>query len=205
MIFAVIPAAGKSTRLGRPKLTLPVAGKTVLEHVITALRNGGVKHILVVVGPHVPELQSVAETSGAHVLVLGQETADMRDTVERGLQWLKQHFQPNTTDCWLLVPADHPTLDTAVVRQLLEARSKYPNCSIFVPTFQGQRGHPALIEWKHVPGIEKLPANQGLNNYLRVQIEETFEIAVTSAEILWDLDTPEDYERLRESGWGNIH
>jgi CTP:molybdopterin cytidylyltransferase MocA len=62
-----------------------------------------------------------------------------------------------------------------------------------------------LIEWKHVPGIEKLPANQGLNDYLRAQIEETFEIAVTSVEILWDLDTPEDYERLRQSGWGNIH
>src|SRR5262249_8820866 len=111
MIFAVIPAAGKSTRLGRPKLMLPVAGKTVLEHVITALRNGGVKHILVVVGPHVPQLQPVAKTAGAHVLLLGQETPDMRATVERGLQWLKEHFRPNTTDSWLLAPADHPTLN----------------------------------------------------------------------------------------------
>ena len=39
MIFALIPAAGKSTRMGRPKLALPLGEKTVLEHVIAALRQ----------------------------------------------------------------------------------------------------------------------------------------------------------------------
>ena len=34
MIFAVIPAAGKSTRMGRPKLALPLEGDTVLGAVI---------------------------------------------------------------------------------------------------------------------------------------------------------------------------
>ncbi len=41
-MFALIPAAGKSARMGRPKLTLPLGGRTVLEHVVTALRRGGV-------------------------------------------------------------------------------------------------------------------------------------------------------------------
>src|SRR5207237_3552168 len=54
--LALIPAAGKSTRMGRPKLALPLGGRTVLEHVVAALRDAGVEHVLVVVGPHVPEL-----------------------------------------------------------------------------------------------------------------------------------------------------
>ncbi len=34
MIFAVVPAAGRASRMGRPKLSLPLGGRTVLEHVV---------------------------------------------------------------------------------------------------------------------------------------------------------------------------
>src|SRR3954452_21150957 len=86
--FAVIPAAGKSTRMGRPKLSLPLGGRTVIEWVIDMLRRAGVEHVLVVVGPHVPELIPLAEGAGAHAYLLSKETADMRATVEAALQWL---------------------------------------------------------------------------------------------------------------------
>ena len=51
MIFAVVPAAGQSSRMGCAKLTLPFAGRSVLECLLTALTQGGVDHVLVVVGP----------------------------------------------------------------------------------------------------------------------------------------------------------
>jgi molybdenum cofactor cytidylyltransferase len=184
--------------MGRPKLALPLGGQSVLERVIGALRQGGIEHVLVVIGPHVPELVPLAEQSGAHTLVLPAETADMRATVERGLRWLEDRFHPAGADAWLLVPADHPTLDAAVVRELLRARTANARYSIFIPTFQGRRGHPTLIGWKHVAGIRKAEVGQGLNVYLRQQAAETHEVAVDSAEILWDLDTPEDYQRLFE-------
>ena len=42
MTFALIPAAGRSRRMGRPKLALPLAGRSVLEHVVGALQQAGV-------------------------------------------------------------------------------------------------------------------------------------------------------------------
>jgi molybdenum cofactor cytidylyltransferase len=197
--FALIPAGGKSVRMGRPKLALPLGGRSVLEQVIDALRRAAIESILVVVGPHVPELAPLAEAAGAQVLLLAAETADMRATVERGLHWLEERFQPRPDDNWLLVPGDYPTLDTAVVRQLLESRAANPGYSIILPTYQGRRGHPTLIGWKHVAGIRTLPAGQGLNVYLRQQAAETLEMPVRSADILRDLDTPEDYERLLQT------
>src|SRR5205807_30650 len=74
MIFAVVPAAGKSTRMGRPKLSLPLGNFTVLEMVIGALRQGGVDHVLVVAAPHVGELAPLAQSAGAHALVLPDDT-----------------------------------------------------------------------------------------------------------------------------------
>jgi molybdenum cofactor cytidylyltransferase len=196
MTFAVIPAAGHSVRMGRPKLALPLGERTVLEHVIVALREGGVECVLVVVGPHVPQLAPPAERAGAHVLQLAEETPDMRTTVEAGLRWLEEHFDPRPADSWLLVPADHPTLEPMVVRKLLGERAGSPDRSIVVPTHAGRRGHPTLIAWKHVAGMRALPAGQGLNVYLRRHAAQTLEVPVDSADVLRDLDTPEDYERL---------
>ena len=199
MIFAVIPAGGRSQRMGRPKLALPLGDHTVLEHVIAALRGAGVEHILVVVGPHVPELIPLAEQAGADVLRLAEATADMRATVEHGLRWLEDHRHPQGEDAWLLVPADHPTLNPAVVRRLIEGREAKPGSTIVIPTFQGRRGHPVLFGWGHVQGIRAFPGGQGLNAYIRQQAADVLELAVDTGAILCDLDTPEDYERLRLS------
>jgi molybdenum cofactor cytidylyltransferase len=199
MTFAVIPAAGKSVRMGRPKLALPLGERTVLERVVDALREAGVEHILVVVGPHVSELAPLAERAGAHVLQLSEETPEMRATVEAGLRWLEERYHPRPDDHWLLVPADHPTLDSFLVRMLLWERAERRDRSIIVPTHGGRRGHPTLIDWEHVVGMRALPPGEGLNVYLRQHTEETLEVRVDSPDILCDLDTPEDYERLRRS------
>ena len=137
MIFAVVPAAGRSSRMGRPKLSLPLGEYTVLEHVLLALRQGGVDETVVVVGPHDPALTPLAEAAGGHVVSLAEPTPDMRATVEQGLRWLENHFHPHPEDAWLLAPADHPTLDAAVVRRLCEAYAAKPSSSIAVPAFMG--------------------------------------------------------------------
>jgi molybdenum cofactor cytidylyltransferase len=197
MTFALLPAGGKSRRMGRPKLALPLGGRTVLELAIAALREAGALEVLVVVSPHAAELVPLATAAGAAVLRLGEETADMRATVEHGLRWLEERFRPAPEAGWLLCPADHPALDPAVVRRLLQARADSPGCSIVLPTFAGRRGHPALIDWRHVVGMRALPAGLGLDAYLRQQRAVTLEVPVPSPGVLDDLDTPEDYERLR--------
>jgi molybdenum cofactor cytidylyltransferase len=182
--------------MGRPKLALPLGDRTILEHVIAALRQADVEHILVVVGPHVPELATLAESSGAQVCRLAQETADMRATVEHGLRWLEDHYSPRSDDAWLLVPADHPALAASIVRQLEQARRTHSEHSIFVPTWGGRRGHPVLIGWKHVEGIRGYAPDQGLNTYIRRHDAETLEVAVSDPGVLCDLDTPEAYDDL---------
>ncbi len=73
--------------------------------------------------------------------------------------------------------------------------------SIIVPTHDGRRGHPTLIDWRHVAGMRALPAGAGLNVYLRsggpaaglrrVPVESPGNCALRPRH------TPEDYERLR--------
>jgi molybdenum cofactor cytidylyltransferase len=196
MIFGVVPAAGTSTRIGRPKLSLPFRGRTVLECVLDALRLGGSDETLVVLGPQAADLEALARRAGAHVCLLQEQTPDMRATVEVGLCWLEQHFRPGDADAWLLAPADHPTLDSKVVAAVRHAFLAQSARSIVAPTYAGKRGHPVLLAWKHVHGVRNHPPGEGLNTYLRRHEAATLELAVDTPDILTDLDTPEDYARL---------
>lgn len=193
MTFAVVPAAGHSTRMGRPKLSLPLGERTVMEHVVAALRAGGVEHVLVVIGPHVLDLRPLATVAGAHVLTLIETTADMRATVEQGLGWIEKRFHPGPNDPWLLVPADHPVLDPGLVRQLIAGAFEWP---IVVPVHDGRRGHPTRFAWRHANAIRELPPDQGINAVLRACGEQVFEMPVSDPTVLCDLDTPDDYARL---------
>lgn len=199
MNFAVLPAAGKSSRMGRPKLALPLGERTILEHVVAALRQAEIEHILVLIAPQVTELADLAESAGAYVCRMETETSGMRGTVERGLRWLEERFGPRPDDTWLLVPADHPALDASIVSQLESAHAAHPHFSIVLPTYRGRRGHPTLFAWKHVAAIRAWPAELGLNTYVRRHAAETLEVPVDNAAVLWDMDTPEDYQWLRQN------
>jgi molybdenum cofactor cytidylyltransferase len=168
----------------------------VLECVLDALRLGGCDETLVVLGTTVSDLEPLARKAGAHVCVLKEETPHMRATVEVGLDWLGRHFQPSPGDAWLLAPADHPTLDPAVVSAVRQAFLSQPDKSIVVPTFAGKRGHPVLMSWNHVAAVRAHPPGEGLNTYLRRHEAETLELPVPNPDVLADLDTPEDYARL---------
>ena len=69
-LFAVIPAAGLSRRMGRPKLLLPWQGSTVVEHLLAALAHPRVVARCVVCRQSDAELAGVverAEIGRAHV------------------------------------------------------------------------------------------------------------------------------------------
>lgn len=200
MIYGLIPAAGHSRRMGRPKLSLHVGGRPILDRVIASLKSAGVSEVLVVVGPQVQDLCSVVDNAGAHYLLLDEETADMRETVMKGLIWLEKRFHPRPDDGWLLVPGDHATLNVQIIQQIISAFDGKSCHSICLPVHEGQRGHPTLLSWQHVQSIRDSPAGEGLNQYIRNQSEHTKEIVVTSPSILEDLDTPQDYEKLL-GGW----
>lgn len=199
MRFAVLPAGGKSKRMGRPKLSLPLGRRAVLEHVLSALRQARVEHILVVIGPHGAELGSLAKSAGAHVCTLATPCSGMRGAIENGLRWLEERLQPRPEDGWLFVPGDQPAMDPSIVPQLEAAYAAQPQFSIVIPTHKGRRGQPTLFSWKMVAALRAHPAELKLRSFVRQHATETLEVPVDSASVLWDMDTPEDYEWMRQN------
>jgi molybdenum cofactor cytidylyltransferase len=196
VIHALLPAAGKSSRMGRSKLVLPVGASTVIGCLIGTLRECQIQSILVVVAPAETQISDLASEAGARVMRLPAETPDMRSTVAFGLNWLLTSGAASEKDRFLLIPADHPALTTRALRALLAAAEAHPGGDIFVPTYQGKRGHPVILPFALVSEIKALPIEVGINELIRRQAESSVLVAVDDPAILWDLDTPEDYQRL---------
>lgn len=194
--FAIVPAAGESSRMGQPKLLLPWRGKPLIEHVLSAWRASGVRATAVVVRPGDDELAFAAEELGAIVVRPLLPPPDMRASVSFGLGEIRRLFQPRAKDAWLVAPADVPRLSAQVVDRLIAQHAIEPSAAL-VPTVAARRGHPVLFPWHWTTRVRQLGAEEGLNVLLREGL--THEVACDDLIALPDLDdvdTPEDFERL---------
>jgi molybdenum cofactor cytidylyltransferase len=197
--FAIVPAAGQSTRMGEPKLLLPMNGGTVIERTLAAWRASGVEKVVVVVRPDDPELADLCHSCGVDVVVPPIAPPEMKDSVQYGLRYLEANFVPTAEDAWLLAPADMPNLSPRVIATLISAHNQC-NSHILIPTLSGKRGHPVLFPWPVAGEIYLLAADEGLN-VLR-QRHESRQVPCDSVEPLGspafqDIDTPEDYRGLQ--------
>ena len=168
--------------------------RTVIEHIITAWRTSQVTDVIVTLHARDVALQDVVSSTGAETVVLDPPPVDMKASVAGGLDHVARRYRPDAGDVWLLAPADVPTLDAAVINRLLAAHD--PGSSkILVAAHEGRCGHPALFPWPLAAAVERLAADEGINRLLRLHPTELIECG--PAALVPDLDTPEDYRRLR--------
>ena len=191
----MIPAAGHSRRMGQPKLLLPVGPSTVIGRVITALQSSGIHSTAVVVRASDTGLRDALQTFGLDPVVPSTDPADMRASIEHGLRWIEQTQQPTENDAWLLLPADHPILDATLIQRVCDTW-RSTRADVLIPTHQGRRGHPLIARWPTVAAVRALPADVGVNHWLRDPLTRVTEWPIDDPRILCDLDVPADYTRL---------
>ncbi len=186
---ALLPAAGASRRMGRPKLLLPFRGGPLVAAVVAALRSGGAGTIVLVTAPEDEELRAWARQAGVEVAINPDPERGMLSSIQEGLAALPR-------DQILLVsPADLPRLRPESVAGLLR-RMIAAGAPLAVPVYQGKRGHPLAIAPALIPEILTLDPTIGLKQLRDRYEDELLEVVVDDPGVVQDVDTPEDYERL---------
>jgi molybdenum cofactor cytidylyltransferase len=195
MIVAIVPAAGLSRRMGRPKPLLEVGGTTLIARVVRALRDGGADRVVVVAPPtergESSEIARRAEEAGAEVVVLDRETHDMRGSIEAGLDRAEA---VGAVEAILLAPADLPGIDAGLVARVIRAGRQSAGC-LARPTAGAERGHPVYLPWAVARQIPDLPKGVGVNALVDDPCRTIVAVEVDGSDSLVDIDTPGDYER----------
>jgi molybdenum cofactor cytidylyltransferase len=68
---------------------------------------------------------------------------------------------------------------------------------LIAPRFQGDRGHPVLIDRRYWPEMLTLPNDGAPRDMLRKYKNDLAFVDVDTDSILADVDTPDDYEQQR--------
>jgi molybdenum cofactor cytidylyltransferase len=192
-VGAVVLAAGKSSRMGQPKLLLPWAnGRTILEHILDQLALAKVWDVIVVTGHRSGDVTRLAVQAGAQTAHNGDYAkGEMLSSLKAGLRALPPHISAA-----LVVLGDQPRIQPKVIAQVLTAYSEGAG-EIVAPSYQMRRGHPILIDRKYWPEILALPPDGAPRDVIERHKDKIAYVTVDTDSILRDVDTPEAYREER--------
>ena len=192
--FAIIPAAGQSRRMGRPKLLMPWESGCVIDQVLQAWCQSQVSETLVTVrADDEPLLQQCAQHD-VEVVVLDPPPADMKASVQGALEQIQLRYQPQASDVWMLAPADMPRLSSELINHVLAAHQP-AQPAIIAPRVGDLKGHPVLFSWEWAATVNQLDSDQGIRELWARYPGRT--IAWEDECPLEDIDTPDDYQQLK--------
>src|SRR6266513_676750 len=138
MLVSVVIASGFSRRMGRSKLDLELGGRTFLQRAVdTATSALGVSRCFIVVRP-----EDSAKGSGLPVEVVLNPDADQGQSAS--IRIASERLSANReVEAAIFAVVDQPFLTPSVFEALSDAWRTDPD-GIFVSSYDGQRGNPAL-------------------------------------------------------------
>jgi molybdenum cofactor cytidylyltransferase len=97
------------------------------------------------------------------------------------------------TTLFLIALADQPSIPAQVIGELIHAfEERRPG--MLVPTFDGRRGHPLLIDARYREEVAALDPELGLRSLLQRHPAEVLLRPVTAEAVIRDMDTRAEYE-----------
>jgi molybdenum cofactor cytidylyltransferase len=190
MIAAILLAAGRSRRMGRPKLVLPFGDRCVIGRIVDELARSDVEEIFVVTGPDRHLVERALEGSRVRWVTNPSPESEMLDSARCGVRALPDH-----ATCAMVVLGDQPGVTAELINRLIAAH-RQTGRSLVLPVHNGHRGHPLLIGTCHREEILTRHDNVGLRGLLQQHAGEILEVPVDSPWLLEDMDEPADYTGL---------
>jgi len=193
VIVAIVLAAGLSRRMGQAKLLLPVEGRPVVRLTVEAVLTGGVEQVVVVTGSeHQPLAEALAGLPVA-LAINPHPEAGQASSIRVGIGAL-----PAGTEAVLIALGDQPFLAAEIIPALLAARERTGK-AIVAPRYRDGRGNPVLFSRELFGELLDISGDQGARSVVE---RDPGRVALVDLDLPMpqDLDTPEDYDRLRTPG-----
>ena len=192
-VSCVILAAGASTRLGRRKQLLELGGRAVLGHVLAAAAGSGADEVILVLGHATEEiLAAVPPPEGVRVVVNPDHAAGQATSLLAGLR----AASPRAAAALVLL-GDQPTVRREAIAAVVEAFRREPErADVIQAAYAGRPAHPTVLARRIWVDLAELRGDDGARSWIDAHPHRRALVEV-GGDPPEDLDTEEDYRRLR--------
>ncbi|MFQ5907536.1 MAG: NTP transferase domain-containing protein [Thermoplasmata archaeon] len=190
MISAIVLAAGTSSRMGRPKPLLEVGGQKLLERVLESVQGSSAEEVVVVLGSEADRIREEVSLDGANVVVNERYPEGMSTSIRAGIRSLS-----SGAESVLIVLGDQPFLQAETL-DTLGKEWKATGAPVLIPTFQGVRGNPVLLDRSVFGDVRGITGDRGCRSIFGNYEGEIVEVPVPDPGVLLDIDTEEQLGRV---------
>jgi molybdenum cofactor cytidylyltransferase len=191
VIPAIVLAAGRSSRMGRAKATLPAGnGHTFLSRIVQTFLDAGVDDVIVVVGHDADAIAASFSESGlpARFVVNANYDRGQLSSLLAGLDVIDRPGVPAV----LVTLVDVPLVSPSTVRAVVE-NYRRTHAPIVRPTSGARHGHPLLIDRSIFNALRAADPSTGAKPIVRAHATAAGDIAIDDEGAFIDIDTEEDY------------
>jgi molybdenum cofactor cytidylyltransferase len=188
----VVLAGGQSSRLGRPKQLLPYKESTLIKHAAEVALQAEMGPVVVVTGANADVIGKALEGLPVKIVVNSGWEEGMASSLRMGLHALVESFPQ--TDGILFMVCDQPFVTKSLLRCLLQVQQDTGK-AITACGYQGKMGTPALFHRSFFEKLMELEGDKGARLLIAAFPDEVAEVPFAAGAI--DIDTREDYEKLR--------
>ena len=187
-------AAGASSRMGQPKPLLRWREQFLVEHQINTL-SATANPVIVVLGNQSENIIPILQNLPVKFTINESWKQGMGTSVAAGVEYVKQQFPVSKGVLISLV--DQPLITTQHLNDLLSNFEPDTQQIIVSEADSGWQGVPVLFDRFYFDELSKLSGKQGakaiFGNYTQ-NIK-----AIHCGDILQDIDTPEQYQKLKNN------
>ncbi|HEY47446.1 MAG TPA: putative selenium-dependent hydroxylase accessory protein YqeC [Anaerolineae bacterium] len=188
-VAGVVLAAGDSKRLGQPKQLLLWRGKPLVMHAVQAGQGAKLSPIVVVIGAEGEAVRKALENEPVLIVENEAWSTGLSSSVRAGLASVE-----GNSEAVVMLLSDMPFVRAELVEALIKEHRRTLS-PLVVPRVGGRRTNPVLFDRSTFSALKAVRGDQGG----RILLEQFSKVWVECDEtILFDLDTPEDLERLKE-------
>ena len=200
MIPAIVLAAGKSSRMGRPKALLPVgsSGDTFLTHILHVLRAGGIMRASIVIGGHAAAIRATLPPNDEFLRVVENENYEQGQLSSLLVGLSSVEASHDDVEAVMVTLVDLPLITAATVRAVLDTYRNAPAAPIVRPRRGNRYGHPVIFSRGVFAELKGADPNTGAKPVVRAHAAQEVNVDVADDGAFTDIDTPEDYKRFIE-------